>query len=323
MLKNLAMIVILGPLATISILAVSAEDNPANTPEKRVTEADKSSKAHPQTDTQNVDQYGQKTPSVVVQVGSPVSEADNTESRENLQIQRELALFTFLLVAVGALQAGTMIYQARLLKGTLAEVHQQARWMETQTGRMSRQADLMNRQNTIAISSARAAKEAADAALKQANHVVAAERAWMVAAMNPLAKTRTRASLYRIAPRLRNRGKTPAFILETAGGAVVLASGDPLPDIIPPLAVEKWEEPGIPLAPEAEFGGEIIQPFSDEGAVLKGDVVLWVFGYVKYRDALVKDIRESRYCFRWEGPDLGHPEGQFVIDGPPGYNKAT
>ena len=48
--------------------------------------------------------------------------------------------------------------------------------------KVKRQADLMNRQNVVAITAAKAAQDSAIAALQQTNHMIASERAWLVIA---------------------------------------------------------------------------------------------------------------------------------------------
>lgn len=171
---------------------------------------------------------------------------------------------------------------------------------------------------------AKTSKVSAEAALLNAKAVMDSERAWMIAEMNPLSKSMTGSSTFKIAPRMRNKGKTPAFIVESATSAVVLPKGNSLPktpNAYPSVA--KWDGRGVPLAPEGEIGGDFFGEFHDEQGVLKGDWVLWVYGYVKYHDAFLREIRETHYCFRWEPLMNDYKGSQFSIDGLDGYNKAT
>jgi hypothetical protein len=102
MLKRLAILAVLGTLATIGILTSQAA--PLSAPKQRIEKPDSSQSGQQQATAQNNDQSSPKAPSVVVQVGT-VGNANSADSREDLQIQRELALFTALLVVVGFLQA--------------------------------------------------------------------------------------------------------------------------------------------------------------------------------------------------------------------------
>jgi hypothetical protein len=155
-------------------------------------------------------------------------------------------------------------------------------------------------------------------------HVVASERAWVIAELPPLVKSASETAIFRIAIRTKNRGRTPAFILETACATIVLPKSDSLPKSLPDYPdVTKYDGLGVPLAPEGGFGGELVGVFTDEAGVLKGDFVLWVLGYVKYRDVFMTKIRETHYCFQWEPFAGGYKDAQFVVGGPPGHNRAT
>lgn len=157
-----------------------------------------------------------------------------------------------------------------------------------------------------------------------AEHVVASERAWVIAALPPLVRSTSKTATFRIAPRTKNRGRTPAFVMETACATIILPKNASLPKIPPGYPdVTKYDGLGVPLAPEGEFGGDFVGVFTDEAGVLKGDLVLWVLGYVKYRDVFLTEIRETDYCFQWEPFAGGYNGSQFVIGGPEGYNRAT
>jgi hypothetical protein len=135
MLKFLAIILIaliVAPLATVGIL--SAQSTPTGTPKERVTKPGTSQHGQEQTGTSEGDQKPQCVPSHHALTFALVHDGASEQASENLKIQRQLALFTFLLVVVGFLQAATMIRQAGLLRGTLDKISIQATHMEQQTG---------------------------------------------------------------------------------------------------------------------------------------------------------------------------------------------
>jgi hypothetical protein len=175
---------------------------------------------------------------------------------------------------------------------------------------------------------AQAAQSAADAALKQANHIATSERAWMIAKMDKPEIPYQKPYIFFGIPKLTNKGKTPAFICEIGNSAVALESGEALPDIpsgYQEKHVARWENPGIPIAPGGEVGRWVALTTIDEPMDLhKGRKVLWVHGYVKYWDAFFGEIRETKYCFRLApSAVIGIPDHAFVIDGPAAYNRAT
>jgi hypothetical protein len=175
---------------------------------------------------------------------------------------------------------------------------------------------------------AKAASNAAQATLKQADHIVSSERAWMIASMdNPIIPT-DGPYLYAGIPKLTNKGKTPAFVFEIANAVVVLPSGDTLPP--QPSGFEsnnvfKYDGRGLAIAPEGIAGRPIISSQSEDAdPILKEKRIVWVYGYVRYWDVFLEKQRETRYCFRCI-PSLmpGVIDHNFVFDGPSAYNEAT
>jgi len=100
-----------------------------------------------------------KTPSVIPQASTKLS--DGEESRENLQIQRELTRYTGLLVLVGFLQA-------LVLGGTLFVVLRQATIMNRQTEIMTTHAGHLERLAGTADTSSKATAEMRTAIQRQA-----------------------------------------------------------------------------------------------------------------------------------------------------------
>ena len=126
-----------------------------------------------------------------------------------------------------------------------------------------------------------------------------------------------------ISPQIRNKGKTPAFIVEAASAAIVLKKDESLPKKPPYPDPAKWDGRGLPLAPDGTIGGNVATKFEDMQQIIDGKMVIWVFGYVKYNDVFGRKIRETKYCVRWE-PELRTLKiPQYSFDGPDGYNEAT
>jgi hypothetical protein len=130
--------------------------------------------------------------------------------------------------------------------------------------------------------------------------------------------------------RIVNKGKTPAYLIESGHQGVILPRDRPLPDVPGPYedfgvvkAIEKWGGEGLPLQPNAD----IIKPSlgawcKDAGKLQRGFDVLWVYGYVIYRDAFQKR-RETHYCVRWNSGAATDHGSSWDQGGPLGYNRAT
>ncbi|MGB8260410.1 MAG: hypothetical protein WCE75_08665 [Terracidiphilus sp.] len=156
MLKRLAILAALCPLAAVGILA--GQDAPRRAPEQGTARAGNGQGGHQQASVEGSGQSAPDPPPFHPQHTPPPSDETCQQARQNLKIQGELALFTGLLVFVGLLQAGTMIWQARLLKQTREEVHTQAEWMKTQAGHMENQTKILGDSVASAQTSADAAK---------------------------------------------------------------------------------------------------------------------------------------------------------------------
>ena len=93
-------------------------------------------------------------------------------AQQNLRIARNVELFTGGSVLVGFIQAGTMIWQGRLSRRTLAEVH-------TQAGHMERQTVILEKSVAVAQASA-------DAAMAQITMMKQKERARLRVSFAPV-----------------------------------------------------------------------------------------------------------------------------------------
>jgi hypothetical protein len=169
---------------------------------------------------------------------------------------------------------------------------------------------------------AKAAEDAANAALKQASHIETSERAWMSAVMENPPETHRPGSALRLACHIKNMGKTPAFLLEKGEDRQVLKVGVELPHAPPQYVVgTKWKGIGVMFPPTAEIAVALDLSVSEARTVYEGTHAIWFYGFLKYRDAFKKD-RIIRYCFRYSLPEAGSVSSGFYPDGPDGYNYA-
>jgi hypothetical protein len=152
-----------------------------------------------------------------------------------------------------------------------------------------------------------------------------AERAWMIADMDPLPDDSPRRDQpYRMVCRIKNMGRTPARLFAKGERRDLQEK-----TYIPPGKLPEYENmmcwrDGAILPP----GGEmviILYLLSDEiGPVYAGDRSLWIHGFANYRDVFNRP-HETRYCFHYR-PGLGGKDPAtvgFYPDGPAAYNKAT
>jgi hypothetical protein len=186
-----------------------------------------------------------------------------------------------------------------------------------------------------------ASREAAEAALKQANYLEASERAWLV----------MRSSMGSYTPgqdgdkwmywwEIENTGHTPARIIETQCVYEIVEWHNLL--IFP--AVPKYPEPievkGFLLPPggksdyntflRQQTDGRIVKPHEMESGVIHmiemEGMFLRAYGYVKYLDAFGK-ARESRFCdyYVWPLKNKPHRVTGFrpFIGAPAEYTECT
>jgi hypothetical protein len=172
----------------------------------------------------------------------------------------------------------------------------------------------------------------------QTSHIVTSERAWMVATMKTDQQNLILAPIKGPSPMgatciFKNEGKTHAFIVEIGGAVEVIGRGETLPDKPPPYDpanVTKWGGWGIPIPADQAFMRFATKTTENSIEIFDGSQVLWAYGYIKYLDVFSKNrifrrkIRETKYCFRLQlaQPTIG-TSAQFVIEGPPEYNRAT
>jgi hypothetical protein len=155
-------------LATVGVLA--GHDALKGSPEKGIAKSDTSQNRQATRQPQDSNHTAQNAMPEAPQTTTHACDEAGQQGRQNLEIQREMAIFTLLLVIVGALgvtvaglQVGAMIWQARLLKQTRDDIHSQAEWMKAQT--------------EILRDSVAAAQMTAEATLTQSEMVKSKERA--------------------------------------------------------------------------------------------------------------------------------------------------
>ena len=265
---------------------------------------------------------------------TPTCDESCQNARQNLQIQNRLVWLTGGLVFVGLLQVGSMLWQAWLLKRTRDDVHAQARYMKEQTGRMGRQADLMNRQTLFARESIMATRNAADAAklsaestLGQFQAMKAKERArvWIgiVGDLNMGLGPFTVPVTYVVT----QTGPTDGFIY--ASSARLLVS-----EVDLEFATDSsFHSIGIPnrLAPQFEQKIEsvFLHRFSQEevNSIEIKTAKAYFIASIKYRD-IFGDSHETSIMKRWHITDLKNliGNGNFAyweVCGPQEANRET
>jgi hypothetical protein len=181
-------------LLAILAIAVLLATGMSSQPSKGVTKDKGAPIASPQPDSQNDNQDGQKTPSIVVQVGT--QQADTAETKEKKDNDRNLAIYTLLLAVFTAVLAIVSIGQGYFLR-------QQSHHLQVHGVELRRLA-------SAARDNAEAAKSAADFALLNAKAVINAERAWIM--VQPTSHKR---EVYTFTA--GNVGQTPAKLIRSFG----------------------------------------------------------------------------------------------------------
>ncbi|HEY1938181.1 MAG TPA: hypothetical protein VGJ33_09630 [Candidatus Angelobacter sp.] len=244
---------------------------------------------------------------------------------------RFYVIFTGLLVVVGI--AGTV-----LARRTLKRIRDAGE----QTDKLIAHAETQ----------AKAAQDAAGAALKNATAVMNAERAWILVRMmptGPYKKSGIGAEIEyvwedgselteedilnskhlvpeRVVYIVKNYGRTPGWVTSQWCDARLVRTINGLPQ--PPdyffrrasINLEKLDDL---YAPESERKGTIVIPAEDLEPAGNREAFLYVYGIIKYRDVW-GGTHETRFCFYWHVPTERelNPQG-FYQEGPEGYNGQT
>ena len=108
---------------------------------------------------------------------------------------------------------------------------------------------------------------------RQTDHIVTSERAWIVVHIEgeripPEIQGATGIRWTPFEVRITNKGKTPAYLIESGHRGVILPNNKSLPEIPEPYedmgvvkAITKWEGEGLPLQPNADILKETLIKF--------------------------------------------------------------
>jgi hypothetical protein len=290
MLKRLAILFVLWPLTTVGILV--GQDALKGTPKQGVTKPSSGQNGKAQSTPQDGKQAAPDAVLPTPQPSTPNCDEACQQARENLQIQRELSLFTGLLVFVGLLQVGTMLWQAWLLKQTRGEVHAQAKWMKTQSG-------YMESQTKILADSVGIAKESADASKRAVEIAILKERAKIrieVARLD-IQSYGQQTWIASVVVKIFNFGATKAFPLESYAVLGISPSTDRFTQkysqpLITKAAIPPTEEPiGVSVVTtDANF--ETIWKMNTE------QMFAHVYGTISYTD-IFDEIHRTSFRYVW------------------------
>ena len=162
------------------------------------------------------------------------------------------------------------------------------------------------------------ANKSAEAALKNAQAVINAERAWVFCTAKQIGNESCQLSL-------RNHGRTPAYVISVRE----------LEKVVPPTTkLESTPDYGLPtqfvservLSPgdawEADdwrtnlsevLPGEMLEE------VRSGRLRYYLYGVIEYRDVLPgSQLHETRFCYFYSTI-----QQQFIVGGPSDYTKCT
>lgn len=156
---------------------------------------------------------------------------------------------------------------------------------------------------------AQATKEAAEAALLNAQAVVNAERAWLTVTARAYGHER----FYFEAT---NHGKTPAEIVNVAFDWKIGAVSE-LVDVPPQYKLRSMDHPEMLLPGDPPFRcaacnvGDLLALRPDEKDVREGAKMFMMYGKVLYYDTLQRKDppHESKYCFFWDCTETQKVEG--------------
>ena len=149
-----------------------------------------------------------------------------------------------------------------------------------------------------------------------------AERAWVVSDIGSLEPT-TRNDKVQVICKLRNNGRTPAWVTAMGSCGKLVRSENELPENPPYTDAGPFTEKGSVLSPNAFTETGIPITAEQLQTLVRGEMILYFMGYVKYRDAF-NQKHEARYCYRLKpSQDLASPVPlEFYVDGPDHLNSA-
>jgi hypothetical protein len=256
----------------------------------------------------------------------------------------------------GGIVAQVVVYlkQTKVMRDTLAAISKQATTMDTQAtdarkasaesakfatdtleemkaqrlqmaGAMGKQAYEMGEQSAAVRSSARAAQEGAKAALLNAESLISAERAWVLASIRKTVTPYPYTSMIRMPDIVKcelifkNYGATPAIIESFSSKTEWAFPVFEFP--LPPQYGER-KDARIILGPQEEkvigtvFPVELLPDTPIDHARFTFDRAVFM-GYVNY-GGIFEGERGTKFCFGFDAEN-----DSFIPIGPPPYNEIT
>jgi len=148
-----------------------------------------------------------------------------------------------------------------------------------------------------------------------------AERAWVVSDIGSLEPT-MQSDKVQVVCKMRNNGRTPAWITAMGSCGKLVKSKDELPEHPPFTDAGPFTEKGSVLSPNAFTETGIPITAQQLQTIVRSDVILYFIGYVKYRDAFNQN-HETRYCYQLKpSHDLTSTAPlEFYVGGPDRFNR--
>ena len=193
--------------------------------------------------------------------------------------------------------------------------------------RIKRQADLMGRQNVVALASAKAAKESAKAANDNIELAINGQRAHIRVKPEPFKLEPTETAINRKAfYKIEFYGPTVAFIIDAVVKAEVTDSIEPSTEsVFRDMRLPSIIAPGTEPRLEKTYFFQIVDEARVERIIQKESFIHFR-GYIQYRDVFERE-RWTRFNQVWqyfERPNMdGTRGGRWLLCGSPEDNSQT
>jgi len=251
------------------------------------------------TQTTDTDQRGTQDSPLVVETHAKQSTAEAADEAAKMREQNHFNVWTIGLTSVIAICA---LFQFLGIVGQIVVY--------------LKQADLMGK--TLAET-----KKSADAALLNAQAVVASERPWLL--IKPVVPSLGYEATQNLNFTFTNHGNSPAVVLYTYFDFCFLPMVEELSELHGPQTKEiqfvhtEWVEPGGQRYIQGSVPVNVVQPVQDnfDRDLLVGNKRVWMWGAVRYQGPLRGTIYESKFCYMWTHV------GQFIMGGPRGANDCS
>jgi len=151
------------------------------------------------------------------------------------------------------------------------------------------------------------------------------KRAWLVSDIGSIEETKIKGT-FQVIVQLRNNGKSPAWVTAAGSKGLWATDTNPLPkdpkscyDLMGPFTKK-----GQLLPPTAWLPQGFSLPNAELTRAVRKEVILYVFGFIEYRD-IYGDHHRTRYCYQAK-PTLDQTSPNpldFYVGGPDEYSDAT